>query len=90
MKYIVRAVKRADFSGFNRSGRFWDNIGVEVDESEVTDDMKAEPMLIITPVIEIGDPTDPAQSSEPVDPTDPAVQVDPTTNPADPAQPTEQ
>lgn len=41
-------------SGFWRSGRFWSFEGVEVDNSEITDAMRNEPMLAISPIIDDG------------------------------------
>jgi len=64
MRYIVTAKKRADFGGFFRSGRYWPDSGTEVDESEITDAMRNEPMLIITPVVEVPIAEEIAEESE--------------------------
>lgn len=50
MRYTVKAKYRPNYGGFYRSGRYWPNGGVEVDESEVTAETRNEPMLIIEPV----------------------------------------
>ena len=52
MKYIVKAIPRDSHKGFYRSDRYWTENGVEVDESEITDEMREEPYLTISPVIE--------------------------------------
>ncbi len=56
MRYTVKAKYRPNYGGFYRSGRFWPNGGVEVDETEITDAMEAEPMLIIAPIISQEEP----------------------------------
>ena len=50
MKYFVKAKRRQYFSGFWRDGRFWPDTGIEVDESEITDAVLNEAMLIVSVV----------------------------------------
>lgn len=62
MRYTVKAKYRPNYGGFYRSGRYWPNGGVEVDEREVTAEMIAEPMLIIEPIAATADiPAKPAR-----------------------------
>lgn len=46
-KSLVRSTRQ---DGFRRSGVTWPFAGIEVDNSEITDEMRAEPMLAITPI----------------------------------------
>jgi len=67
MRYRVSAIPRENFSGFWRSGRFFPNAPsfVELEEEEMTDAIRQEPMLIIQPIPEQAQP-------EPAQPTDEA------------------
>jgi|GEM_PF-5926072 len=65
MKFTVRAIPRPGYKGFARSGRFWPISPVEVDESEITDEMRSEPMLDIRPVVDVPMGTKPSKQTRP-------------------------
>ncbi len=67
MKYKVSAKPRDGYGGFWRSGRFFPNYPefVTLDESEMTDAIRSEPMLIVVEIKEEKKKHVPANADQP-------------------------